>query len=266
MQAHQLVELSALITANAGDFLRERGRLPDARIGQYWSASRARFDRWAIALRNFVPERTHSLEQPSCGWQAIEATLEEIFTGELLTRIWAAMTCERDRRQGYTSVSPVVRSVVLGHMESRNRALNAMFRGQDGDPASVHAMNRLRHRSERWTDMLLAHLRPDCEVDQFAFDEKRCRDFADDLREEFQENQFEQAWRLMTVSLRAAFSTGACTHSPNADLNGQIGSSIAGCFRPDVFDSTDLFRTFWIDRLNNLTEDAQAMIEELLEA
>ncbi len=266
MQAFQLVELSALIAANAGDFVRDQGRVSDARIGQYWLASRTRFDRWAKTLRGFVPETTPPVQRPSAAWQSIETTLEEIFTGELLTRIWAAVACEHDRRQGYMSVSPIVRSVVLGHMESRNLALNAMFRAQDRYPKSVDAMNRLRHRSERWTDMLLAYMLPDCPVDEIAFDKKRCRDFADDLREEFQGAQAEQAWRLMTASLRAAFGAVVCPYSPNADLNGQIGASVAACFRPDTFDSTDLFSSFWMERLNNLTEDAQAMIEELLEA
>jgi hypothetical protein len=266
MQAYQLVELGALIAANGSNFVREPARLPDARIGRYWSASRMRFDRWAKTLRKAAQGAGTMQDRPSSAWQAIEATLEEIFMSELLTRVWAAVACEHDRRQGYTSTSPVVRSIVLGHMESRNRALHAMFREQENDAKSVHVMNRLRHRSERWTDMLLAHLVPDCEVAQFAFDAKRCQDFADDLREEFQGDQFDQAWRLMTVSLRATFVATAREHSPNADLNGQIGSSVAACFHPDVFDSSDLFRTFWIERLNHLTDDAQAMIEELLEA
>jgi hypothetical protein len=264
MQAYQLVELSALVAARSREFLAGRGRLPDARIGQYWSAARTRFDRWARVLQDFTPGPPVNQHQASSAWQAIEPTLEEIFTGEILTRVWSAVACERDRRQGSSSISPVVRSVVLGHMDSRHRALNTMFRAQEAEPHPVGVMNQLRRRSERWTDMLLAHLLPECRVDHVAFDFARCRDFADDLHDEVEHVPDDRAWHLMAFALRAAFRAGSRGRSPNPDLNARIASAVAACFDWDTFDSLGPFGELWMQRLNHVTEDLQAMIEELL--
>jgi hypothetical protein len=264
MQAYQLVELSALVAAHARDFVAGGGQLSDARIGQYWSASRARFDRWAKRLRSFapgVPLAPHNFSQ--C-WGTVEPTLEEIFTGDILTRVWSAVACERDCRQGSSYIGPVVRSVVLGHRESKNRALKVMFRAQESVPDSVGVMNRLRRRSERWTDMLLAHLVPECEVEDIAFDAGRCYDFADDLRDEYELTPIGQTWKLMALSLRAAFRAVACESSPNADLNAQIGAAVAACLHQETLDSIEPFTELWMQRMDNLTEDMQTMIEELL--
>ena len=265
MQAHQLVELSALIAVNSRGFVHAPGRLSDARIGQYWSSSRSRFDRWAKTLRDFAPAKSTQNRRPSAAWKSVYPTLEEIFTGEILTRVWTAMACEHDRRRGSSSVSPVVRSVVLGHMESRNRALNVMFRAQEHEERQVLLADRLRRRSERWTDMLLAYILPNCEIDQVAFDQKRTREFARDLQDEFRGAQMEQAWRLMAVSLKAAFGALACEFSPNPDFNSRIASSIVACFRPETFECTGPFSSLWMERLDSTADDTEAMIADLLE-
>lgn len=264
MQAHQLVELSALIAVNSRSFVHDRGRMSDAKIGQYWSSSRTRLDRWARALKQFSPTKPPPGRRPSAAWKSVYPTLEEIFTGEILTRIWTAMACEHDRRRGSSYVSPVVRSVVLGHMEARNRALNVMFHAQEHEERQVLAADRLRRRSERWTDMLLAFILPDCEIDEFAFDANRAREFSRDLQDEFHCDQMEQAWRLMTVSLKAAFGALACKFSPNPDMNSQIASSIVACFRPEVFECTGPFNSLWMERLDVAADDTQAMITDLL--
>jgi hypothetical protein len=130
----------------------------------------------------------------------------------------------------------------------------------------VRLADRLRRRSERWTDMLLAYLLPDCEINDVAFDANRARDFARDLEDEFQSTQTEQAWQLMTISLKAAFGTMACKFSPNPDLNSRIAASIIACFPAETFSSSDLFGSLWMERLDSMADDTQAMIAELLES
>ena len=156
----QLVELSGLIAMNARSFMAGQGHLSDARIGRYWSACRRRFDRWAKKLRDFAASKSMPGRSPAFAWEEVYPTLEEIFTGEILTRDWTAVACEFDRRRGSSCVSPVVRSVVLGHMQARNRALNVILRASEGERKQVLQADRLRRRSERWTYMLLACLLP----------------------------------------------------------------------------------------------------------
>jgi len=264
MQASELVELGALIAINGRAFLRGQERLSDGGINEYWAVARCRIDRWCQSLVACGRQTIARRRQHSRLWRRIPAVLEEVFTGEILTRVWTAVACEHDLRQGTSYVSPVVRSIFMGHMEARNRALGVMFHAQDYDFEEALVVNRLRALSERWTDMLLAQLVPDCDIAQVAFDEKRVYDFADDLPDHRNVLDDDQRWRLIHAALKSAFKNGVSNGSPNADLNERIASTILSCFRPEQFDSTGAFRSLWMLRLNRATTDAQEMIDELL--
>jgi hypothetical protein len=155
--------------------------------------------------------------------------------------------------------------VFLGHLEARNRALRFMLHAQDRDPGAVLAINRVRHRSERWTDMLLAYLPPHGNVATFAFDTGRVIDFAADARDQFQQPHAEQSWQLLRWALRSCFGCNLSQTSPNDDLHARIGSSIVACLRPEPFgDTTSAFDSLWMERLEYTTADAETLIEELL--
>jgi hypothetical protein len=265
VQAYELVELSAVIAVNGQSFVRGRGRLGDNSISRYWSASRCRFDRWAHALKRYHGLAQADGKPPILAWRRVRPVLEETLTGEILTRVWTAVACEHDRRRGSSYVSPVVRSVFLGHLEARNRALNLIFNDEQNDINEVLAMNRLRCRCERWTDMLLGYLMPHCEIADLAIDSKRVRDFAEDIGDEHQGPNVEQAWQLLYASLQSTFRSRSARVSPNADLNSQIASSILACFPPEVFDSIGMLSSLWLERLNCTTADTQALIEKLLD-
>lgn len=264
MRAYELVELSVLIAINGPWFIQGRGRMSDSSIAQYWSVSRSRFDRWAVALKRDLERLRSGEKKVPVVWRHARPVLEEILTGEMLTRVWTAVACAHDRQAGASYVSPVVRSVFLGHMEARNRALNFMFYAQDHDPAAVLDINRVRHRSERWTDMLLAYLFPFSDVAEVACDAKRVADFAEDARDQLQQSNEERTWRLLRLALRSSFDRSLAKLSPNADLNSQIASSILACLRAEMFDATATLDSLWMERLETTTADAEAMLEELL--
>ena len=264
MQTSELVELGALIAINGRAFLRGQERLSDGGINEYWSAARSRIDRWCQSLVTYQRQIIARRHQHARMWRRIPPVLEEVFTGEILTRVWTALACGHDQREGSSYVSPVVRSIFMAHLEARNRALTVMFHAQENDLEEVLVVKRLRALSERWTDMLLAQLVPDCDIARVAFDEKRVYDFADALPDHRSVLDDDQRWRLIYASLKAAFKSGVSNGSPNADLNARIASSILLCIRPERFESTGAFRSLWTLRMNHTTTDAQAMIDELL--
>lgn len=264
MRAYELVELSALIAVNGQAFIHGGGRLPDSCIAQYWSVSRGRLDRWARALKRNLKQLQSGEEDLAAIWPLARPVLEEVLTGELLTRVWTAIACAHDRQAGVSYVSPVVRSVFLGHLEAHNRALQFLFYVQDHDPAEVLEINQIRRWSERWTDLLLAYLVPVCEVAQVACDPKRVADFAEDAGDQLRLAQQEQIWHLLRLALRSTFAHRLSKRSPNADLNAQIASSILACLRGDRFDASGTLDSLWMQRLEATAADAEAMIDELL--
>ena len=112
--------------------------------------------------------------------------------------------------------------------------------------------------------MLVGYLAGLHDISEFAIDPERAEDFAEDLSYRNQLLGGRHAWPLIQASLRANFSKGLASDSPNGDLNQKIATSILSCFPPEVFDGTGLFRSIWMTRLSSVTGDAQGMIDQLI--
>ncbi|MGD0516680.1 MAG: hypothetical protein ABSA26_04025 [Thermoguttaceae bacterium] len=263
MHARELVELSAIVSAHGPVLVRGAERLSAAGMEEYWMASKIRLDRWGFCLREFIAKAADA-KWHKTQWPQVRGTLEEIITGEMLTRVWTAVVCAHDRQHGGEDAGPIARSVLLGHADARHRVLTLLVGGPGVNSEEAMKLNHLRRRSERWTDMLIGYLAGLHDCCQFAVDQRRAMDFSQDLHYQCRHPGGRQAWPLVLASIKAAFQQGMAQQSPNADLNGRIASSILSCFQPELFDSTGLFCSMWLMRLANAANDTQGMIEELL--
>ena len=276
MHARELVELAAILSAQGPVLVRSRAgysrsgsacgwQLSSHGAQQYWTASKCRLDRWGRNLRSFAADATQlDAAAVRMQWPMIRGVLEEILTGEVLTRVWTAVLCLYDRQQGGKEFESLARSIMVGHLEARHRVLMLIVRGPGISAEGAVKLNHLRRRAERWTDLLVGYLARYGDVAEFAIDVERAVEFSRDL--EFQADQVggRQAWPLLQASLRAAFQRGLAPVSPNEDLNAQIASAILSCFPSDLFDSTGLFRSLWLHRMSNVTSDVQGMIDSLV--
>ena len=232
---------------------------------QYWTASKCRLDRWSRNLKSFATAAAQwDAAAVRLQWPEVRGMLEEILTGEVLTRVWTAVLCLHDRLQGGNELESLARSIMIGHIEARHRVLTLLVRGPMVDAEGAVKLNHLRRRAERWTDLLVGYLARYGNVAEFAIDDERAIEFSRDL--EFQEDHpgGRQAWPLLQASLRAAFQHGLAPVSPNQDLNAEIAAAILSCFPADLFDSTGLFRSLWLHRIANVTSDMQGMIDTLV--
>ena len=265
MHARELIELAALASFHGPVLIRGTEPISKAHLDRYWIASKSRLDRWGRALKQVHMAATAAAPKSGRPHRAaIRGLLEEILTGEVLTRVWTAVMCAYDHHHGSGLIEPVVRSVLIGHLEARHRVLTLLVQGPGIDAAEAVKLNRLRRRTERWTDLLVGHLAGLHDVGEFAVDPRRARDFAEDLRWQSRQQGGRYAWPLTLASLRAAFRQGLAPLSPNPELNTTIAESILSCFQPELFDSTGIFRSAWLMRLSHAAADAQGMIDELL--
>ncbi len=265
MHARELVELAAIVSAHGPVLIRGTRQLSATSIEQYWTASKCRLDRWSRSLKGFSTYAEEAGDRRrQAQWPLVRSVLEEILTGEVLTRVWTAVLCAHDRCHGNNAAEAVARSVLIGHLEARHRVLTLLVRSPAIETEGAVKLNHLRRRSERWTDLLVGYLVGMHDVSQFAVDPQRARQFSEDLRYRANLKGGRHTWPLVLASLRAAFGEGLCSISPNGDLNAEIASSILACFQAELFDSTGLFRSLWLTRLANVTNDAQGMVEDLL--
>lgn len=249
MHARDLVDLAALVSRHA-ELLVEQ-RLVAADLEEYWVASKARFDRWARALRQLA-----DAPQPT---EAVLSLADEILTGELLARIWLAAAKAVDQRHQQCEVEPIARSIYLGQIEASNRLLKLMTGGVIAGDALKKAQ-AIRQRTERWCDVLLSQLPPEWPTAELAVDAERFADFA----AEYQQLPDRRAttWALIETALGSAFPPPGPA-SPNADLNARLAGGVLACLTPEVFATTGLLRSLWSLRLLKVASDAEDMLGEL---
>ena len=264
MHARELAELAALLSTHGPVFIRSGRPISKRNIEEYWVASKSRLDRWGRTLKQIATRAAERGPLSTVTQQTtVRGVVEEVLMGEMLTRVWAAVACAHDRKLGADLAEPIARGVLIGHLEARHRVLTLLLHGSAVSPELGMKLNRLRDRTDRWTDMFVGYLTGLENVAEFAVDPERAKEFAEDLHFQATMPGGRHAWPLIQASLRSALDKGLSTPSPNGDLNARIAQSILGCFQPELFDGTGQFRTLWLDRLTNVADDAEDMLEEL---
>lgn len=271
MHYSEIIELAALLTSRASVIVHEIPTMSEACLHEYWSTSKCRQDHWVRQLRAFQDASQEinatNEESPECQavrWAEFRPVLEEILAAEVLTRVWLAILTGHDQHRGVSESEPVARSVYIGHLEVRLRALNLMIRGAGVGVEQAVKLNHLRRRIERWTDLLLAELAVHVDVSSWAFDVDRTRDFAEDLRFDRRRDRDHLVWQIMLSSLRTAFRQGFSSSCPNAEMDRRVSESILMSLPSQLFDSTGVLKSLWMLRLDHITADAEGMINEYL--
>jgi hypothetical protein len=259
MHARDLVELATLVSLHGPPLVRTTAPLSKTPMQRYWSASKCRLDRWGRTLKQLASWQGPSskLGQHSKD-NFLQSVVEEVLTGEILSRVWAAVLSARQRRHTTEDGFLIARSILLGNQEARHRALGLLLHGPGVATQQAVELNRLRMQAERWTDILVGHLAAYDDVSELAAEPRWAQDFACDLK-----RRGDLAWSLIWTSLRACISTELVLPSPNPDLNAEIAGSVVACFPPELFDSTGLLRTGWVARLWMTTSETQGLIDEL---
>jgi hypothetical protein len=265
MQARELIDLAAFLAAQGSLFLSGVRQVSSAALGQYWTISKCRLDRWNRSLRN-----VHTLPAPVRGEipaaaRHLQAVCEEILVSEMVTRVWSSLLTAWDYRIRSGDAQPVAANVLSGQLEASNRVLGII----SYDPVNAgngNELNRLRRLTERWTDLLLAGLGPLVRIADFAHDPARAEEFSQDFDQTQPPGVRKQAWSLVAESLRETFAPYLRQVTPNADLNGRIAGVILACFPVEVFDSTGVYHALWNLRVSTITANAQQLVDELLAA
>jgi len=235
MHPSELVDL-AVFVADKGYLLAEDTayRIPDPAIEGFWLSHKRRADHWIRALRRIA-------EQQSPGRCRLQnaALMEEIFTAEILTRVWAAVLHLYDLHREHAEAGGMGQSVLLAHLEARNHALAILLKGMSFAEEDAIKLQKLQQRNERWTDVLIGRLLGWGDVARFAADPVRAREFSADIhRREELGNEGRQIWNLMTASLTAAYAVPLFRYCPSGILHERVAASILACFPGDLIRGT----------------------------
>lgn len=261
MHVRDLLELATIVASSGPTFVAPHVPLPAAGLERYWTASKTRLDRWGHTLKRFASQGAAPRNR-QISWLVARRVVEEILASEVLTRTWSALLAAHDRRRRVQEVEPIGQSVFVGHLEARRRALKVLLRDPAIPAEDAVALNRLRRRVDRWSDLLIGRMLELGDVSEFATDPVRCREFASDLRSQEVSQSDHLVWPLTLSAMRGAFSEGLDPLSANPDLNAAIANSILACCRVEQFDSSGLLHSTWIARLTAASSDTELLIED----
>jgi hypothetical protein len=264
MHTRDLAELAARVAVMGPALIRRSEPVSEAANQAYWAASRCRLDRWSRLLRRLADAQATLPRPAPLAWVRIRPVLEEILVGELLARIWGAYCRAADQIRGRADLEPVAQNILVGHQEARRRLLQLLAAGDFFDVSEATALNHLRQRVERWCDMLLAHLAIDVEIADFAFEPERAEQFAADLDVETVATDRKFTGQLVVAALRGAFETCLAEANPNRDLNARLGNAVLDSLITQPGEHATHTPSIWVERLANLADDAQGMVDELL--
>jgi hypothetical protein len=184
---------------------------------------------------------------------------------ELLTRLWTATATAYDSQRGTEELSPAARNILAGHLDVRRRLLTLLADGRAIELPHAVALNHLRRRVERWTDMLLAHFAELAPIHELCFEPQRARDFASDFDRDSAWSQRRLTAKLTLASIRASFAEALDERPGNSDLNRRIGAAVLSAFREEITDSMGLVKSLWLERISQTASDTEGMIEELID-
>lgn len=248
MNNRQMVEVAALVSAYSRHVITGPERLPSGTLEKFWDRSQRRLKLWLSALTHYQRRsaQVDPLEHDEL-WSDLEPILGEIFVSEVLTRVWGAILVAMDQERTTHFTEAIARNVLIGHLDARKRALQLLVT----DPAltieKLAPIDSIRRRVERWTDLLLGHLVERYQVDDFAFDPNRAREFGAQQLLQTADGTQDRAWTLLLIGLRTSFSTTP-VGPPNELIQEEIIASILACFPPGAFQAGGPFQPIIADR------------------
>ncbi len=264
MHSVELVDLAALVATYAPSFLRLTRGLPQSELERYWTASKCRQDRWQLALLELKESRSRLIGPTGTLHRYAWGMFEEIFTGEVLARVWTGVLSGFDARHQTDHAQPIAQSVLAGQLEVRCRTLSLLSTARELPLTALVELNRLRRLCERWTDLLLAEIALGGDLSSLAHEPERLRDFAADVPRRTRGAYAETRRSLVRTAVRAAFVRPAPLPAPNSDLNRQIAAGVLGCFQPELFDGAGALRSAWLARLMAAADDTETMMDDYL--
>jgi len=158
-------------------------KISSERIGllaqQNWIVSQNRILRWNELLSVAIKKQRVGEIRTSESIAETMRLVEEVLLSQLFARIWAALLTVHDQKNQVEKSErqqDIGKQIVNSHSESANRAMELLKSLLPSNHPRAEIVNRLRRRTERWTDMLIAQMAENVDLFFYAFDENRVRD------------------------------------------------------------------------------------------
>lgn len=235
-----IAESAALLSNQASHIVEAEQPPTSESLYDYASLSRRRLKVWCGAVSD---------ECGGAGTEGMRQRLlglaEEVLVAELPVRVCAAVLTARDARQGGHRCSPFARHALLDVLQAKQNVLSRVLNAPQPLGALLR-LNRLRRRTERWIDLLLANRALGGAGREFAIEEARWERF----RDEAASGESLTSQRLLVVSLRQAMPLGNVEDPERARLHRELQRLQLGLLPAAAFGSDGQMRSSMLRRLS----------------
>ena len=191
--------------------------------------------------RTVLKSLTQDESQIEASAEELEILFKDFFAEEMLIRIVTAIYTAADKRRQQCQAEPIARSLFLSFLDVKKLILNAMVAEQGLSTARLKRINTMRRSIERWTDLLLGQYVLRFDLDEYAHDAARSRDFGEDQISDLNTLDPGHAWNLITAGLNISFPAGL-TSQTNAHWDAMLGA-VLSCYPPESFNQSAMMKS-----------------------
>ena len=237
----------ALLVSRVGRCVIADGQEPSSNsLREFWQQTRALQQYWTLQLDAWSAKTDPDLGQ-------LAEVGAQLFISELLTRVWSTVLLGVDRQTGRDDLSRVARNAVSGLLQVRHGVMSRLLQQPDSSASKVAEIERLRRRSDRWTDLLIGNLAGSRDLFEFAFDVERAKDFATESIEYDPATGPHPVEHLVAAGLRMAF-LGQLPGTPLTEpAFQQLVQSILGALPQAAFHQDGSLRSVLERRVSSRT-------------
>jgi hypothetical protein len=230
---------TACLAAWYGSSLLQTDRLEPGCVETYWRYCRFRERLWHRCL-------TDDASGDSSARDATAGLFEEVLVSELLTRVVAAVIWSQTG--GSPSCDESARSIadrtVAGHAAVKERLL-CWHRERTTSVVEALRNRRLERRLGRWCDLLVSPFLKTNDVDRFAWDPGRCREFAGEGAFSSCRDAEGPSFTLYANGLRLAVPNLTVTDRNRDAAHRAVACSILPLLPASVFGEDGLVKPRW---------------------
>ncbi len=202
----QLAEIAVVASSRTQFVIQSQSSLSSTHLQSLWNCCRKLSTNWYQQL-NELTMSLHMGDGPS-GSEAEDhsrALFHEIFVSEMLIRVWATALVGHGRIHLHTTAEHVARQVVDNLTGISGRALSLLNQDDSLPLLDAALINRLRRKTERWTDVLIGHSGRFAKTLDFAHDPAEAADISELNLRRFARAIDEPVCLLLRASIRTAF-------------------------------------------------------------
>ena len=178
------VIFAANLAAESESLIYRNHDISDEALSRYWIVSRCRLQHWTTHLKTFDTQLRTNPSGRKRIWLNLAPLAEEILNTEILTRVWAAILNGINQVDATDDCDCIGRGALMGHLDAKNRLIKMILLGQTQKSHIASDLDKVRRKSERWADLLIALVNQHSDVLGFGCSESRVETLSHDFRNE----------------------------------------------------------------------------------